>query len=157
VKDIDIVLSESMSKVNEMLSKDYVYYIVEVDGEKFNLAEPFEAEEKLSNEFNKRKYIVSLYQEAFNKLIQEIADNNYVTLERTNAFYNIDSLLSMDVPVEAFISEYSAQDLQDIKDAAANDPIKARPLNLDSVYVNQQRPGWTEEDQEKFIKERNDK
>lgn len=151
MNNIDLTIAEQMCKMDEMLSRDYVFYFAEVDGEKFNLLPPFSAEDLIEFEQLKKRYITLMFQKALNKLVQEVIDNNYLPLEEPKAFNDVDEFLAMDVPRDAFVSEFSAEYLQGLKDEAAAAKIKAKPLDLDNVHINMQRPGWTAEDQEKFL------
>ena len=143
--NIEYALRLLYHELNAQLSEGFVDYVIEFGGEKF-IFDAYATQEE------RNRFIKLIFDDAM-----EVSTRCAVSadLEGMQAWDRIIHLIAMRIEKEDVASPMSAQEYQAIKDEAASS-CKAKAINLESIYVNMQRPDWAEEDQIAFIEGKED-
>jgi hypothetical protein len=138
---INASLKLIVKQLREQLSKDYVSYEIKFNDFTYCL-------DASSNPRRRDTLIGLLLQDALITLVNDTLDAN----EDSKAWDRVAAIKGMDVAKEQVQSPMMAKAYEEIRLKAE----KAKPLDLESLYVNMERPDWTQEKQIEFVKKGED-
>ena len=140
---IDDILKALVNDLDEQLSEEHMNYDVVWDNETTMC---FNSETKKEE---RELFIELLLSEALSSSMKKAMGDVDV-----DPWSIIKGVMALRVSKKAVQSPISAQEYEEIKVAAK----KSVPLDMDSVYVNNEMPGWTEEKQIELLlrKEKNE-
>ena len=126
--------------LDKLLCRSDMSFDIQIGDEYFNFYTPLSFEEKVEQSNSRHKLIKFLIQDALNCLASTVGDDEeYWEIE---PWRNIKGLVSGADPADHQI-EIIKEDVKIVDLDEQGNPIKAKPLNMDSIYVQ-----W--QDQSKF-------
>ena len=138
-KDVQYFLREAYTSLLLQLSKDWVSYEIEFNGEKYVFEPAMTLEEKEQQERRKKHFIRDLLKDAMNLAVEEaMTDGPDLDLfDERCPFYKINLLRALDVEKEQYESPIVPESYKELKDEAAKER-KSVSLDFDSYHVKQQ-------------------
>jgi hypothetical protein len=131
-----------IEQLQEQLSKDYVSYDIEFDDFTYCL-------DASSDPRRRNTLIRLLLMDAVGTLVNNIIHEEE---DKEKAWDRVSALQAMHVKKEEIQSPMMAKVYEEIRLKAD----KAKPIDLESLYVNMERPDWTEEKQIELVKKGED-
>ena len=136
IKDVQYFLREAYIGLLLQLSKDWISYEIEFQGEKFLFEPPMTLKEKEKQEQDKKRFIELLLKDAMNLAVEEaMSDGPEIDMfDDRSPFYKLNFLRALDVDKEQYESPIVPESYQELKDEAAK-AGGSKPLDKDSYWV----------------------
>jgi hypothetical protein len=117
---IEEELTSLITQVNNIISKQFVFYTVQFGDESFDFSPPLFAEDKERILKEKKKFLKLVFNDALKTLIDNIVEDNEPTYDNL-PWKTVDNFLMSALEETDVLSGVTAEALQGLKDQAAID------------------------------------
>ncbi len=145
---IEEELTSLITQVNNIISKQFVFYKVQFGDESFDFSPPLWSEDKERIQQEKKKFLKLIFNDALKTLIENIVDDAEPSYDNL-PWKTIDCFLASALEEADVLSGVTAEELQGMKDKAAHDAQEGTnkiALDIESPYVLSGKKDITQEE-----------
>ena len=154
-KSIERIVKNLRGKLHEVLSLNHVNYEIGYEGQIYDFSngttkEEMEERERRINSFS-RSILMNALSDIVDNEFEEDPEN--LRVDGISAWTLMLYIYKTTPKAKDVASPIVATEIVELKKVAEG-ASRSKALNLNSIYVQSQRQDWTQEDQEKFILEK---